>query len=132
MEMVEYTSMYVCLLGYDISISFPILIRTKRSVRRLLYWYRFCNSKGLNHLNNLITSICANICAQSVPIFITILICNRFRGAHGMSGFGFELTFRLKKEPGKTAPPPWPAELMQELAKYVFRSSKCHGPFLYD
>ncbi|KAJ4431518.1 hypothetical protein ANN_20116, partial [Periplaneta americana] len=38
------------------------------------------------------------------------------------SGFGFELTFRLKREPGETGPPTWPAALMQALAKYVFQS----------
>lgn len=40
----------------------------------------------------------------------------------GPSGFGFELTFRLKCESGETAPPTWPATLMQSLAKYVFHS----------
>ena len=40
------------------------------------------------------------------------------------SGFGFELTFRLKREPGETSPPTWPAALMQALAKYVFQSGK--------
>ena len=48
---------------------------------------------------------------------------HEFRGAHGLSGYGFELTFRLKKEPGQGMPPSWPAELMQELAKYVFRTN---------
>ncbi|XP_078479346.1 suppressor of fused homolog [Lampetra planeri] len=45
------------------------------------------------------------------------------------SGFGFELTFRLKREPGETAPPTWPAELMQGLARYVFQSENrlCSG-----
>lgn len=38
------------------------------------------------------------------------------------SGFGFELTFRLRREPEETAPPTWPATLMQSLAKYVFQS----------
>ena len=38
------------------------------------------------------------------------------------SGFGFELTFRLKREPEETAPPTWPAAVMQALAKYVFNS----------
>nr|CAD7589165.1 unnamed protein product [Timema genevievae] len=38
------------------------------------------------------------------------------------SGFGFELTFRLKREPEETAPPTWPAAVMQALAKYVFQS----------
>lgn len=47
----------------------------------------------------------------------------------GPSGFGFELTFRLKKEPTETAPPTWPAELMQGLARYVFQSENtlCSG-----
>ena len=46
----------------------------------------------------------------------------RFTGSDGPSGFGFELTFRLKREVGETAPPTWPAELMQGLARYVFQS----------
>lgn len=41
------------------------------------------------------------------------------------SGFGFELTFRLKREVGETSPPTWPAALMQALAKYVFQSGEC-------
>lgn len=48
----------------------------------------------------------------------------RFTGSDGPSGFGFELTFRLKREVGETAPPTWPAELMQGLARYVFQSGK--------
>ena len=44
----------------------------------------------------------------------------------GPSGYGFELTFRLKKQPGETVPPPWPAELLQQLARYVFQTGiKC-------
>ncbi|KAJ8894694.1 hypothetical protein PR048_000001 [Dryococelus australis] len=45
------------------------------------------------------------------------------------SGFGFELTFRLKREPEETAPPTWPAAVMQALAKYVFQSGNvlCAG-----
>ena len=42
----------------------------------------------------------------------------------GKSGFGFELTFRLKREADETKPPVWPAKLMQQLAKYVFTSGK--------
>lgn len=38
------------------------------------------------------------------------------------SGFGFELTFRLKREPEEKVPPTWPAAIMQALAKYVFQS----------
>jgi suppressor of fused-like protein len=40
----------------------------------------------------------------------------------GPSGYGFELTLRLKKQPGETAPPAWPAELLQQLARYVFQT----------
>ncbi|ELU09419.1 hypothetical protein CAPTEDRAFT_156783 [Capitella teleta] len=43
-------------------------------------------------------------------------------GPQAISGFGFELTFRLKREPEETAPPTWPAALMQALARYVFQS----------
>ena len=42
----------------------------------------------------------------------------------GPSGFGFELTFRLRREPGETAPPTWPATLLQALARYVFQSGQ--------
>ncbi|CAH8551475.1 unnamed protein product [Schistosoma intercalatum] len=40
----------------------------------------------------------------------------------GPSGFGFELTFRVKREAGETNPPTWPAHLLQSLARYVFYS----------
>ena len=46
----------------------------------------------------------------------------RSQGTEGPSGFGFELTFRLKREPGETNPPTWPATLMQALARYVFQT----------
>ncbi|XP_051504756.1 suppressor of fused homolog isoform X2 [Myxocyprinus asiaticus] len=54
---------------------------------------------------------------------------HEFTGQEGLSGFGFELTFRLKRETGETAPPTWPAELMQGLARYVFQSENtfCSG-----
>ncbi|XP_067126583.1 suppressor of fused homolog isoform X2 [Centruroides vittatus] len=50
-------------------------------------------------------------------------------GADTPSGFGFELTFRLQREPKETAPPTWPAAIMQALAKYVFQSENtlCAG-----
>ncbi|KAM7171097.1 suppressor of fused homolog isoform 1-T1 [Macrochelys suwanniensis] len=53
----------------------------------------------------------------------------KFTGTDGPSGFGFELTFRLKRETGESAPPTWPAELMQGLARYVFQSENtfCSG-----
>ncbi|KAI2797402.1 hypothetical protein BLOT_015496 [Blomia tropicalis] len=45
------------------------------------------------------------------------------------SGFGFELSFRLKKEDDEQSPPTWPASVMQALAKYVFQTSNilCTG-----
>lgn len=49
-------------------------------------------------------------------------------GPESVSGFGFELTFRLRREAEETAPPTWPATLMQSLAKYVFQS----GMFKYS
>lgn len=50
-------------------------------------------------------------------------------GDDGPSGFGFEITFRLRREPGVNSPPTWPAELMQSLARYVFHSDNtlCSG-----
>ena len=62
--------------------------------------------------------------AHCYSLLLSSFNLRRFRGAHGLSGYGLELTFRLKKEPGQGMPPSWPAELMQELAKYVFRTSK--------
>lgn len=39
-----------------------------------------------------------------------------------VSGFGFELSLRLAAEPGATEPPLWPMHLLQNLARYVFKS----------
>ncbi|KAA0195040.1 hypothetical protein HAZT_HAZT004912 [Hyalella azteca] len=47
---------------------------------------------------------------------------HEFTGPDKVSGFGFELTMRLKKEPTDKGPPTWPAAIMQGLAKYVFQS----------
>lgn len=44
------------------------------------------------------------------------------KNATGVSGFGFELTFRLKKEANETHPPTWPAVVLQMLARYVYQS----------
>lgn len=49
---------------------------------------------------------------------------NNSNGPEGPSGFGFELSFRLLKDSSETAPPTWPARLMQALAKYVFRTGE--------
>ncbi|KAL0616423.1 Suppressor of fused-like protein [Plecturocebus cupreus] len=71
-------------------------------------------------------------CIISPCEFSPMITCSRslvgchlslwFTGTDGPSGFGFELTFRLKRETGESAPPTWPAELMQGLARYVFQS----------
>lgn len=42
------------------------------------------------------------------------------------SGYGFEMTFRLKREGDD--PPVWPVNLMQNLARYVFDSGNVFGP----
>uniref|UniRef100_A0A8C2R9H6 SUFU negative regulator of hedgehog signaling n=1 Tax=Capra hircus TaxID=9925 RepID=A0A8C2R9H6_CAPHI len=64
---------------------------------------------------------------QPNPLQVTAIV--KFTGTDGPSGFGFELTFRLKRETGESAPPTWPAELMQGLARYVFQSENtfCSG-----
>ncbi len=43
------------------------------------------------------------------------------------SGWGFELTFRLKRG-GEAEPPGWPVSLLQNLARYVFSSGNIFGP----
>lgn len=43
-----------------------------------------------------------------------------------VSGFGFELTFRLKRGEEKD-PPVWPVSLLQNLARYVFSSGNVFG-----
>jgi suppressor of fused-like protein len=57
------------------------------------------------------------------------------------SGYGFELTFRLACAAEKGEPPLWPIGLMQNLAKYVFKTGnvfqdghhiKCNGPIRQD
>ncbi len=39
-----------------------------------------------------------------------------------VSGYGFELTFRLRATAGEETPPDWPINLLQNLARYVFSS----------
>lgn len=43
------------------------------------------------------------------------------------SGWGFELTFRLKKEKNEEEAPTWPINLLQNMARYVFNSG---NPFV--
>ncbi|MFI6045888.1 suppressor of fused domain protein [Nocardia sp. NPDC051321] len=44
------------------------------------------------------------------------------------SGWGFEFTFRLVRGPADTEPPVWPANFLQNLARYVFQSGKWFEP----
>jgi len=44
------------------------------------------------------------------------------------SGWGFELTFRLARGSTETDPPVWPANLLQNLARYVFTSGNWFEP----
>lgn len=39
-----------------------------------------------------------------------------------VSGFGFELTFRVAADPGAAEPPMWPQYLLQSLGRYVFKT----------
>ena len=50
-----------------------------------------------------------------------------------VSGYGFELTFRLAMEPGEVAdanaePPTWALNFLQNLARYVFQSGNVWEP----
>lgn len=45
----------------------------------------------------------------------------------GVSGFGFELTFRLRADPGRDAPA-WPVLMLQRLAHYVYESNNLFEP----
>ena len=38
------------------------------------------------------------------------------------SGYGFELTFRLARKKGETAPPEWTLVMLQRIARYVFET----------
>jgi suppressor of fused-like protein len=42
------------------------------------------------------------------------------------SGWGFELSFRLKRKHGENKAPLWPVPMLQNLARYVFNT---HRPF---
>ncbi len=50
-----------------------------------------------------------------------------FPARPGVSGWGFELTFRLARQAG-AEPPTWPVHMLQRLARYVFRSSNIFRP----
>jgi hypothetical protein len=44
------------------------------------------------------------------------------------SGWGFEFTFRVARDTGDTEPPIWAANLLQNLARYVFSSGNWFEP----
>ncbi len=57
------------------------------------------------------------------------------------SGYGFELTFRLRADAGEETPPSWPHNLLQNLGRYVFSSGNVfeaahymdlHAPIMAD
>lgn len=57
------------------------------------------------------------------------------------NGFGFELTFRLRRENGEDTPPMWALNFLQNLARYVFQSGHgfsaghhidCRGPICLE
>ena len=64
-------------------------------------------------------------CAPFASLFLkSCSFLTRVGRKESPSGFGFELTFRLKKQAGESSPPSWPAELLQCLARYVFQTGK--------
>ncbi|WP_432832356.1 suppressor of fused domain protein [Dactylosporangium sp. CA-092794] len=44
------------------------------------------------------------------------------------SGWGFEFTFRLARDPGESEPPVWAANFLQNLARYVFQTGNWFEP----
>lgn len=46
--------------------------------------------------------------------------CRIAANAGQASGYGFELTFRLKRDPDDSSPPAWPAALMQVSATIMY------------
>ncbi|MFC4997072.1 suppressor of fused domain protein [Dactylosporangium cerinum] len=44
------------------------------------------------------------------------------------SGWGYEFTFRVRRQPGETQPPVWAANFLQNLARYNFSSGNGFAP----
>jgi suppressor of fused-like protein len=44
------------------------------------------------------------------------------------SGWGFEFTFRVRRDPAETEPPVWAANFLQNLARYVFQTGNWFEP----
>lgn len=47
---------------------------------------------------------------------------------HEESGWGFEFTFRVARDKDEADPPVWAANLLQNLARYVFKSGNTFAP----
>lgn len=65
---------------------------------------------------------CIYLCTLVISVMTRIpYYCRSLRiaGQDQLSGFGFELSFRLICQ--ENSPPLWPAELLQSLARYVFQ-----------
>lgn len=52
--------------------------------------------------------------------------CSEDTDNNPVSGFGFELTFRLKRD-GEDTPPGWTINMLQNLARYVFSTGNAFG-----
>jgi suppressor of fused-like protein len=44
-----------------------------------------------------------------------------------VSGYGFELTFRITRDPSEDEPPTWARDLLQNLGRYVFQTGNAFG-----
>ena len=54
-------------------------------------------------------------------VFVTCLIYfRRVKSLDEPSGYGYELTIRVKQDRADTRVPRWPIKLLQSLAKYTF------------
>ena len=62
------------------------------------------------------------ISSDSLLTYSYLGLCDRFGGSEQPSGYGFELTLRLKKKENEATPPMWPARIMNQLANYVFQT----------
>jgi hypothetical protein len=52
-------------------------------------------------------------------------------GNKEVSGWGFEFTFRLKRDATQSEPPTWPLNMLNNLARYVFKSGNVFAPGHY-
>ncbi|EIT83647.1 hypothetical protein A374_19045 [Fictibacillus macauensis ZFHKF-1] len=72
-------------------------------------------------------------CAEPVPHwhFVTHGFSELFEKESNnpeISGYGFELTLRVRKEEDETEPPGWTLQLIQNMGKYVFSTGNVFNP----